>query len=217
MKKHNLLGRRFNRLLVIAPAQSKNGRTFWNCQCNCGNQKEIATTPLLNGLTQSCGCLHKERVSEAKKTHGQSKNHTTPEYVAWLHMKSRCYNENNDSYGRYGGRGITVCERWLESFENFFADIGKRPEGMSLERIDNSQGYTPQNCKWATVFEQANNKRNNFFVIWEGQKFTLANLARATGANYGTLAFFCKIEKMSGDAAMARIESRKEVEIEKKV
>lgn len=149
----------FGKLTVIERAGSaKSGHAQWLCQCECGNVVTVSSNPLLRGLTNSCGCLHNELLAERNSTHGMSK---TSEYMAWAHMKNRCYNLKDKKFKDYGGRGITVCNRWLK-FENFFADMGKRPSsGHSIDRIENSGNYEPGNCRWATAAEQSRNTRRN--------------------------------------------------------
>lgn len=129
---------------------------YWICECSCGNsgEREVKQNHLKSGKSKSCGCLNKGNTQ-----HGMC---YTPEYNSWQGTKDRCYNPNNPSYEYYGARGIIVCERWLNSFENFYADMGSRPEpkfDYSLERVDNDGNYEPNNCKWATLAEQNNNQR----------------------------------------------------------
>lgn len=144
----NMTGRQCGRLTVIERSQRANatGAIFWRCRCECGNEIEASGVLLRNGQTRSCGCLH--------ITHGMT---LSPEYRVWRSMHQRCTNPKHVRYERYGGRGISVCERW-NSFENFFADMGARPAGLTLERIDNHKGYGPGNCKWATWSEQNRNR-----------------------------------------------------------
>lgn len=127
------------------------------CRCVCGVQREIPVHTLKQGHSRHCGCKVPQIVSEMKTTHGMTE---TPEHRTWAHMKERCSNPNNKDWHLYGGRGIRVCERWRDSFEAFYADMGPRPQGMSIDRIDVNDHYRPGNCRWADKFTQAQNKRS---------------------------------------------------------
>ncbi len=156
----NIVGRKYGRLTVISFHGMDRGNAVWNCICDCGNKHKARSSPLGDGSITSCGCRHKELMAswgERVATHGMSRN--SAEYRTWTRMKSRCCNPEHKRYKDWGGRGITVCARWLVSFENFYADMGNRPHGRSLDRINNEEGYSPENCRWATSKEQAENKR----------------------------------------------------------
>lgn len=162
----DLTGRRFYRLVVISLMER--GKPYkWLCKCDCGESTIVSSAGLTSKKTGSCGCLQRESVIRKNTTHGLA---CTPEYPIWNDMKRRCYNPKTNNFHNYGGRGITVCDRWLESFENFYADMGPRPSRRHcIERINNNLGYSPENCKWATYREQARNTRANRLVTLNGE------------------------------------------------
>lgn len=188
-------GDRFSKLVVVGPGPRRaNGRgnlyslATWECLCDCGNRCFIPKGQLLNGGTRSCGCRNLERTASmgrANRTHGGS---YSTEYSSWYSMIRRCTNPEDEFYADYGGRGITVCERWKQSFENFLADMKHKPSPKhTIERTDNNGSYCPDNCVWATSITQANNRRNNLFVEFGGRRQTIRMWARELNMNYGTL------------------------------
>lgn len=185
----DLTGRRFGRLLVLSHAvNDKQNKAQWNCRCDCGNEKVVRASTLKRGHALSCGCFQREMLSKRKWEHGHTANGTTSKtYKAWMLMKGRCFDRNNDSFKSYGGRGITVCERWL-TFENFLADMGIKPPGHTLERINNNRNYEPGNCRWATPREQANNRRNTVRLKFQNKTMTVSEWAQEVGLNRDLIA-----------------------------
>lgn len=177
-----LVGQHYNRLVVVARADNaKAGQRRWVCKCTCGNAVTVLGTQLKNGHTKSCGCLSRDRVTK----HGM---HKSTEYNIWGQMKQRCLNPRDDTYQRYGARGITVCARWRDSFENFLADMGPRPKGMTLDRIDNNGPYTPENCRWADNTTQYRNRRQTVWIEFNGERLCRKDWAKRYSIDEATLA-----------------------------
>jgi len=193
MARRELSGQRFGRLVVLAYA----GDRQWHCQCDCGRPSTAKAHHLVSGDTQSCGC---RRASLLLK-HGLSR---TPEYKIWQGAIRRCNNPAMPHYHRYGGRGIAVCDRWRESFENFLADMGPRPTPLhTLDRVDGDGPYAPENCRWATRKEQAQNTSRSRFVCIDGMVMTVSQACDRLGLNYGTVSKRLS-RGMSVDRAFAR-------------
>lgn len=182
----DLTGRKFGKLTVVCRVENnKHGQPQWKCICDCGNETVVVGQKLRKGITKSCGCLVYEQKTRLK--HGMT---GTVLHNRWLNMKSRCYNKNNKSYCRYGARGITICEQWHD-FKNFYnwAMENGFSEELSLDRIDNGKGYSPDNCRWATPIQQANNTRRNVIVEYNGEKKTVSEHCRDLGLNYNNVIF----------------------------
>jgi hypothetical protein len=179
----DLHGRTFGRLTVEAKGpQGKDRRRRYWCRCVCGTTVLVSGKDLRKGHTRSCGCLKNELTGARRRTHGKSGETT---YNIWIAMRDRCTKPQNISYHRYGGRGITVCDRWMTSFEAFLEDMGERPgPTYTLDRIANDEGYTPSNTRWSTRTEQARNRRSTIMVTVDGITLPLAAYAEQIGISY---------------------------------
>jgi len=192
-------GLTFGRLTVlgIIARRGKKNTILWLCECSCGGFAKTPADSLQTGITQSCGCYRKER----QQTHRLSR---MPEYKVWSVMKDRCYNPQNPRYRLYGARGITVCARWRESVVHFIVDMGNRPKGGTLERIDNDKGYFPENCKWSSQMEQCNNRRGNVSATLNGKTQTIAQWYRELHPTIGLAAIYSRIRRgISPEQALA--------------
>lgn len=175
---------RFGRLTVIGDFSVKAHEKV-ECRCDCGSAKFVMKTNLVQGRTNSCGCLQKERASQvSSKLNGATKTRT---YRIWAGMIGRCRVKSNAAYARYGANGITVCARWLD-FRNFLEDMGECADGMSIDRVDNEKGYEPGNCRWATAVQQARNQRGNKWIDIHGDVRTLAEWCELKGMPYFSVA-----------------------------
>ena len=191
MKKEDLTGHNFGRLTAIASYEDhiqRSGRhkTQWLCRCSCGNEVVVQTFNLKSGNTKSCGCLNAENIKTQSVTHGD--RHTRL-YRIWCGMKSRCYDTACPSYERYGRRGIMMCDEWKESYQTFKDWAVQRGynDELSIDRVNNDEGYSPENCRWATQKEQANNRSSFKHFLYEGRDVTISELSEITGIKYHTL------------------------------
>lgn len=180
----DLSGRRFGRWVVISKSGKRHNQTYWWCRCDCGTLREVNPVSLKNARSTSCGCYKRELMKKRDVAH--SKTHSV-EYNTWTRMKNRCCNHKSSDYKHYGGRGIKVCDKWVNSFESFLADMGKRPKGMSIDRIDVNGDYCPENCRWADNITQMNNRTNNKYLTYKSQTKTMSEWAREKGLSPGTL------------------------------
>lgn len=186
--KLELIGKKFGKLTVIKFFDTtKHNKTRWWCRCDCGKELPVIGSLLVNGNTKSCNCLQKDYAKKAFKTHGFCSNGTrATEYRIYYGMLNRCYNKNVPNYQNYGGRGISVCGRWLgeQGFINFLTDMGKRPRGKTIDRFPDKNGnYEPGNCRWATDGEQSRNKRTNVYFEMNGIKMVIKDWANRWGVN----------------------------------
>jgi hypothetical protein len=177
VRKVDIAQQKFGRLFVLRRVENRGGHTAWLCKCACGETTIARTSDLRCGRTLSCGCLRNERNQERTK-HGRS---DSPEFQAWHRAKRRCTDPRVSTYRHYGGRGIRMCERWLNDFAAFYEDMGPRPDGHTLDRIDVNGNYEPGNCRWATWTQQTNNMRRNVILTVRGEKLTMSQAARKYG------------------------------------
>jgi len=179
------------RLVVIRLIRERGKRTIAVCHCDCGTIKNIPLLHVKSGVIKSCGCLRKEtarKIGLRNRKHGQAiPGQRGAAYRSWEAMKSRCFNKNDPCFHLYGGRGITVCEQWANSFDNFFADMGERPRNTTLDRIDTNKNYVFSNCRWAKPETQQRNRRNNRMVVYGGKEMPLVVLSEKTGVPYHRL------------------------------
>jgi len=181
----DLINRQFGKLTPLKPVKMTFRRIGWLCRCTCGNTVVVAGTLLRSGHSKSCGCLQRETARRCNTKHGM---YQSREYQVWAGMLQRCYNPKEPSYSNYGARGISVCPQWRDSFERFFKDMGRRPSPKhSLDRIDNSAGYSPANCRWASKKEQARNQRGNHVLTLKGKSMTVVQWAEVTGISISAL------------------------------
>jgi len=211
----NAVGMKFYQWTVIGKKTFERGRIRWECICVCGNRSFVRYDALRNGRSKSCGCLPR------KTKHGMTKTLT---YRTWINMLERCTNPKIPTYKRYGARGIKVCNRW-KIFNNFYADMGKKPIHMSLDRIDNNKDYSPENCKWSTRSDQQNNKRSNVRFTYNGQTLTLEQWSKKLNINRELLRYWLQrknkpitmdmfmAQKLSSTEAVIPAESRSNSEL----
>lgn len=199
-----MIGKRFGRLTVMRRAEGTK-KTSWVCVCDCGTaERPYRQDNLRYGQTRSCGCVQREIVGSIRVSHRMTK---TPEYRTWLHINSRCTNPKNPSWRLYGGRGITVCKEWANSFEAFYAFMGKRPSrNHSIDRLDPDGNYEPSNCRWATTKEQGRNKRTclDLRVEHDGKALSLSEWVDETGLSYNTLYARIITKGWSADRALTQ-------------
>lgn len=187
----DMTGQRFGRLVVVRRAGRINSQTHWLCRCDCGGDVVASRSHLRLGHTVACGCRQREMraaLHERSRTHGESFG--TREFICWKSMIQRCHDESSKSYRRWGALGIRVCDEWRGpgGYERFLAHVGRKPTALhTIDRIDNTRGYEPGNVRWATLLEQANNKRNSRMVTVLGRTMTVAELARERGIKMRTL------------------------------
>ncbi len=181
-----MTGQRFGRLVVLHRVPAI-GQAQWLTRCDCGNERVVRGQPLRSGGTVSCGCWRSERIAAQNTRHGHARRgHTTATYGSWVSMKRRCLDPDDQHWPSYGGRGIAVCPQWMD-FSTFHADMGDRPTGMTLNRIDNDGNYEPSNCEWAKPVEQSQNTRLTHVMTKDGRSQSLSAWARDLGLSRRTI------------------------------
>ena len=191
-KKIDLSGRIYSRVLVLSSAGTCHtvggaSKAIWNCRCECGRGFLARGSALTQGRTKSCGCWNLDCLKSRRFGVKKPRKVVSEVYQSWCSAKGRCNNPNNPKFPAYGGRGIKMCERWSKSFTAFKLDMGNRPEGHTLERLDVNGWYCKENCIWATVQVQNENRRNASWLNFNGQEMKLVDVARKTGIKAGTL------------------------------
>ncbi len=209
----DLTGKRFGRLTVIERAKDKKGKTYWHCKCDCEVEKDVCASHLTSGKIVSCGCFSLDRISILNKSHGMTK---TRIYGIWIGIKRRCYNSKSEGYHNYGGRGITVCQEWLDDFMNFYnwAISNGYNDGLTIDRINVNSNYGPSNCRWATRKEQACNTRRTRLFEHNGEIKTLKQIAKDENLNYNTL--IRKVSKNKIDLNLAIYEIKNKIRPKKR-
>ena len=192
-KIEDLRGQRFGRLTVLEIAGKTKGRkTLWLCRCECGNEIVVVSDGLKSGHTKSCGCLHSDTMRDMKTIHG---HHDERLHKIWSGIRNRCYNPKEAGYKNYGGRGIFMCDEWANDYQDFhdWSIAHGYSDDLSIDRIDNDDGYYPSNCRWATIVEQANNRRSNRYITYNNMTHTIAEWARIFNVRSDTLR--CRINR----------------------
>lgn len=198
----NEAGNVYGRLTVLDYAGSNaRNEAMWRCNCPCGREAYASGPKLRKGHTASCGCAAKEATTKRNTTHGM-RDHEL--YWLWAGIKARCTNDKHSSHKYYGERGIEMCDRWANDFTAFVQDMGPRPKGATIDRIDPNGNYEPGNCRWATRKEQANNKRTNRLITHNGKTQTIAEWAEETGIHYNTLHRRIRTNRVSIEQALTR-------------
>lgn len=172
-----MIGTKYNRLTIIEEAPRRRYNQYFLCLCDCGVKKEIKFYDIKTGMTKSCGCLSKDVTTERNLKHSLSKHSA---YHTWNGIVDRCRNPKNAMWRHYGGRGIDVCEEWLDVM-SFINDMGEKPKGMQIDRIDNNKGYYKENCRWVVSKENNRNKRTNLFISYNGETKCITDWAEVTG------------------------------------
>lgn len=197
-----MIGQVYGAWTVVDVSGQKTGAMV-RCVCNCGTERDVRAYSLEQGKSKDCGCLKSERLRKANTKHGNTSHEL---WDVFYQMNNRCSNPSHPYYYCYGGRGITVCSRWRitdkEGFSNFISDMGERPRGLTLDRIDNEGGYCPENCRWATRKQQANNTRTVRLITYDGKTLSLSDWAEELGVDVTTVLHRLDIMKLSVEDAL---------------
>lgn len=185
----DLTGKKFGMLTVIGLQDTDSRKTYWVCQCDCGNIKAVRSDSLQSGAIRSCGCMKKAQEKINLTKHHSHKMSGTRIYHIWRGMKDRCYNVHSPSYYRWGGRGITICDEWKDNFSAFYSWAMENgySENLTIDRIDNNGNYEPSNCRWATIEEQSRNRQSNVVIQIGNSKRTLKEWREIFELEYGTI------------------------------
>lgn len=201
-KSDRLIGSVFTRWTVVEYDCVINSHKYYKCRCVCGVESSVRKSALISGKSKSCGCLKVLAGIVNNTTHGMT---LTSEYKIWRGLRSRCLDINDKSYHYYGGRGIGVCDDWVDSFDAFYKDMGNRPSKYhSIDRIDNNGDYSKDNCRWATAQVQANNKRNTNKIHYNGVVYSISELSKLTGINRNTLSKWIRNLGLTPDECIDR-------------
>ena len=184
-----LTGQKFGRLTVISQNENRNGNTYWECKCDCGNTIIVQGVKLKMGHTKSCGCLTRDLTAQRNRDNADGIYRDWRLYSIYYGMRTRCYNVSDPGYPRYGARGITVCNEWMNDFLAFqkWAMENGYDENLTIDRIDNSKGYSPDNCRWTDIKTQSNNRRTNRYIEFHDETKTVAEWAEIVGIPRGII------------------------------
>lgn len=206
MGRVELSGKRFGRWSVLKFHDKKGKHLRWQCVCDCGNMGFVMSTNLLSGISNSCGCLNRETTAKRNYKHALSSHHL---FKVWRSMNNRCYNPKDIGYHNYGGRGIKVCKKW-HTFQPFYDDMIEGYEsGLTIERINVNKGYSPSNCKWATIEEQSTNRRNNRRLTIDGETKTVTEWAKEIGVDHSVIRNRLKYGWSHKDAVFGKPEGQR--------
>lgn len=199
---HMIAGEKIGHFVLLEPCLTDDKRSGWLCQCVCGNLRKLRNKRLITGRSRSCGC----QPNRGSLSHGYSRiGQIKREFTSWQDMKQRCFNPRCRNYRNYGARGITVCERWIHSFEDFISDMGPCAPGFTLERLDVDGDYGPENCRWATRMEQAQNMRKTIRITYRGLVHTLSEWARLLQVRHSSLHYYLVKRRLSVAEAAVRL------------